>query len=57
MRRIVRPQGQRSGIIAVISRVRYRSIGIASLLRVVSTNSPTSPSGNTEPVWGSMISG
>ena len=41
----------------VRSRVRYRTIGIASLVREVRTSSPYSPSSSTSPVSGSTTSG
>ena len=54
MRRIARALG---GSSRVRSRVRYRMTGIASLVSVVNTSSPSAPSGSTAPVKGSMISG
>ena len=41
----------------VISRVRYRISGVASLVSVVITSSPTSPGSSCSPVCGLMISG
>ena len=50
------PQGQSPGIILVRSWVLYLTSGAPSFLRVVMTSSPTSPSGSTSPVAGSIIS-
>ena len=55
-RAMVRPQTHGSGITRVMSPVRNRIIGKASLVSVVMTSSPSSPSGSGSPVAGSMIS-
>ena len=54
MRRMGRAVPGRS---RVRSRVRYRTIGSASFVSVVKTSSPSSPSGSTRPVAGSITSG
>ena len=45
MRRNVRPQAHSPGTMREMSRVRYRMTGMPSLVSVVKTTSPVSPSG------------